>query len=117
MMKRYIVEFGTGADLHGGDFTLAAKRAVRDAISHCCLCGVSEILDKNADEMNVHVRIGSSQPDAIDTEAVLGEVPFGTRTIESVIGGLSVRGLEVPSLGKGDTIVIVIAALTVSFDL
>lgn len=117
MKKRYIVEFGTGADMHGGDHTTAARRAVKDAVSHCCLCGISEILNKKAGDMHVDVRIGSTQPDAVDTEAVLKEVPFGTRTIGVVPGGLSVRGMEVASLGKGDTIVIAVAALTVSFDL
>ncbi|MGD8844363.1 MAG: Lin0512 family protein [Desulfobacteraceae bacterium] len=31
--KRFIVEIGTGADLHGKDVTKAACRAVKDAIS------------------------------------------------------------------------------------
>ncbi len=33
MSKRYIAEFCTGVDLHGGDVTKAAKKAVRDAVS------------------------------------------------------------------------------------
>ena len=36
--KRFIVELGTGADLHGEDVTEAACRAVKDAISSNCLC-------------------------------------------------------------------------------
>ena len=36
-MKRFIVELGMGTDLHGGDVTKAAKRAVRDAVSKSCL--------------------------------------------------------------------------------
>ncbi|WP_034631412.1 Lin0512 family protein [Desulfotruncus alcoholivorax] len=39
MMKRYIIEFGTGIDFHGQDVTGAARKAVKDAISHACLCG------------------------------------------------------------------------------
>ena len=31
--KRFIVEIGTGVDLHGEDVTKAACRAVKDAIS------------------------------------------------------------------------------------
>ena len=31
--KRFVVELGTGADLHGADMTKAAVRAVKDAIS------------------------------------------------------------------------------------
>jgi uncharacterized protein (TIGR02058 family) len=42
--KRFIVEIGSGADLHGEDVTKAACRAVKDAISRSCLCGLVEIL-------------------------------------------------------------------------
>ena len=34
MKKRFLVEFGTGVDLHGGNVTKAAQKALRDAISH-----------------------------------------------------------------------------------
>ena len=36
-LKRVITEFGTGNDLHGGDYTKAAVRAVQDAIHHSSL--------------------------------------------------------------------------------
>ncbi|MEA2775561.1 MAG: hypothetical protein QOF90_967, partial [Acetobacteraceae bacterium] len=35
--KRVILELGTGNDLHGGDYTKAALRAVQDAIHHSSL--------------------------------------------------------------------------------
>ena len=35
--KRVILEMGTGNDLHGGDYTKAAVRAVQDAIHHSSL--------------------------------------------------------------------------------
>jgi uncharacterized protein (TIGR02058 family) len=35
--KRVILELGTGNDLHGGDYTKAAVRAVEDAIHHSSL--------------------------------------------------------------------------------
>ena len=44
MRKKYIVEIGMGADLHGQDVTKAGRKAVKDAISHSCLCGLQEIL-------------------------------------------------------------------------
>ncbi len=37
MAKRVILEMGTGNDLHGGDYTKAALRAVQDAIHHSSL--------------------------------------------------------------------------------
>ena len=39
MWKRYLIEFGTGADLHGMDVMEAATRAVKNAVSHCCMSG------------------------------------------------------------------------------
>ena len=35
--KRVILEMGSGNDLHGGDYTKAAGRAVDDAIHHSSL--------------------------------------------------------------------------------
>ena len=46
MGKRlFVVEIGTGVNLHGEDNTEAACRAVKDAISKSCLCGLVEILE------------------------------------------------------------------------
>jgi len=36
-LKRVILELGAGNDLHGGDYTKAAIRAVQDAIHHSSL--------------------------------------------------------------------------------
>ncbi len=40
-LKRVILEMGAGNDLHGGDYTKAALRAVQDALHHsaltCCV--------------------------------------------------------------------------------
>ena len=35
--RRVILELGTGNDLHGGDYTKAALRAVQDALHHSSL--------------------------------------------------------------------------------
>ena len=43
-MKRFLVEFAMGTDLHGQNVTKAACKAVRNAISNCCLCGISDCL-------------------------------------------------------------------------
>ena len=37
MAKRIILEMGSGNDLHGGDYTKAALRAVQDALHHSSL--------------------------------------------------------------------------------
>jgi uncharacterized protein (TIGR02058 family) len=43
--RRYLVEVGTGIDLHGGDATKAAPRAVKDAISHSSMVGLSQLFN------------------------------------------------------------------------
>ena len=115
--KRYIVEIGTGADLHGGDVTKAAQRAVKDAISRSCLCGLFDILGIDSpNRMHVAIKLGCPHPEEIRKAEVLQMVPFGTKELEVVAGGLGVRGLNLPELGPGDTIVIAVAALTVYID-
>lgn len=115
---RYLVEFGTGADLHGMDATKAACRAVKDAMSHCCLCGMEDLLGLKdpGRAMHVQVRVGCPKPETVDVRELERMIPFGTPEVEVVAGGLSVRGLAVPTLGEGDTILIANAALTVYVD-
>ena len=116
--RRYLVEFGTGADLHGLDAAKAARKAVKDAISHCCLCGMEELLGLKdpGKAMKVQVRVGCPNPEQVPPQEIAGMIPFGTPEVEVVPGGLSVRGLAVPALGEGDSILIANAALTVWVD-
>ncbi len=115
--KRYVVEIGSGADLHGGDVTKAAQRAVKDAISRSCLCGLFDILGIDSpQQMHVAIKLGVPHPEQIRKAEVLEMIPFGTTELEIVSGGLAVRGLNLPELGAGDTIVIAVAALTVYVD-
>lgn len=116
MLKRYIVEFGMGADLHGGDVTKAAVKAVKDATSRSCLCGLEDILNIDPTKMQVHVKIGCTDPNMVDEQTVLNAIPVGKGSIEVVKGGLGIKGLEVPEFGEGSTIQIAIAALTVYVD-
>jgi uncharacterized protein (TIGR02058 family) len=112
--QRFIVEIGTGADLHGGDVTKAAQKAIKDAVSHSCLCGLFDIVGiNNPNQMHIEVKIACPYPDKLDKNEVLKAVPFGSAQLEAVQGGLTVRGLDLPELGEGDTIVVAVAALTV----
>ncbi len=116
-LERYIVEIGLGADLHGGDVTKAAQRAIKDAVSRSCLCGLFDILHlADPGKMHIAVKIGCPDPARLERDRVLEAVPFGSKTLEAVEGGLGVRGLALPALGAGDTIVIAVAALTVYVD-
>ncbi len=118
--KRFVIELGMGTDLHGQDVTLAARRAVRNAIANSCLCGLSEILgmkDPN-EEMLIDVLIACPTPDTVDKEAVLAELPFGKKTIEVREGGMTSPGLYVPQLGDDSPdIVVANASITVSVNI
>ncbi len=113
--KRYIVEIGTGIDIHGENVTKAACRAVKDAVSRSCLCGLLEILElKNLEDVAVEIQVASPNPDQVDLEKVMAEVPIGRKSARAVAGGMTTKGLCVPQFApECDQIVVVNAAVTV----
>src|ERR671932_140078 len=86
---RCVTEMGMGVDVHGLDYTTAAKRAVFDALHHSSL-GFPRLIGKTADDMRVDVTIGVPKPEAVDRQAVLETLPHGNGTINVVPGGLQV---------------------------
>jgi uncharacterized protein (TIGR02058 family) len=114
--KRFVVEIGTGTDLHGEDVTKAASRAVKDAISKSCLCGLVEILGiKDLQAVQVDIQVACPKPDDVNLEQVKSIVPIGQKTARAVEGGMTARGLCVPDFTPDcDQIVVANAALTVS---
>ena len=110
-LKRIITEFGTGNDLHGGDYTKAAVRAVEDAVHHSSLSLIRS-LGVDARTMQVEVTIGVQRPDRVDAEAVKTALPHGQVTVKLVRGGL-----DVPDEAVGDVAIIASAAVTVRLDL
>lgn len=117
-MKRFAIELGYGADLHGADMTKAAVRAVRDAMSRVCLAGLVEILGlKDFAGVHVHVEVAVPVPEAVDTAALAPLVPIGTVSVKVVQGGLRTAGLLVERFGPDQSdIVAACAALTVSVE-
>ena len=122
--KRLIVEIGAGVDQHGhnNDCTNAAIKAIKNAISNNCLCGLSEICNlrepKDLTRMMVHVKIGAPYPETIDKKKVLKAIPFGEKLIEVVKGGLLTEGIMIKELGDtSDQIIVCNAAVTVSVKL
>ena len=109
--KRVILEMGAGNDLHGGDYTKAARRAVDDALHHSSLT-MLHTLGVGADGMYVDVTIGVQKPDQIDKEAVQAALPYGTVTVNVVKGGL-----DIPDEALGDVAVIASAAIVVRLEL
>ncbi len=109
--KRVVVEMGTGTSIRSGDYTMAAVRALRDALWHNSL-SVTRALGMDVDSMYVEVTIGVPNPDAVDTTKVLDVLPHGTGEVRVVPGGL-----EIPSEdGTGKTIM-ANAAAVVKLDL
>jgi len=113
--KRFIVELGTGVDLHGEDMTEAACRAVKDAVSRNCLCGLLEIVKlQDPGEMEVEVLVAVPKPEQVDLEKVKAVLPFGSNRVTAVAGGMTAPGLCLPQLAPDcDRIVVANAALTV----
>ncbi len=110
-VKRVILEMGTGNDLHGGDYTKAAVRAVADAIHHSSLSLIRS-LGLDARTMQVEVTIGAQRPDKVDAEAVKAALPHGQVAVKVMKGGL-----DVPHDELGDVAVIASAAVAVRLDL
>ena len=88
-MRRFILEMGAGNDLHGGDYTKAAIRAVHDALHHSSL-GFARALGRDSSAMHVKVTIGVQAPERVDAAAVESELPRGQVTVQVVHGGLDV---------------------------
>ncbi len=109
--KRIILEMGAGNDLHGGDYTKAALRAVQDALHHSSLSFI-RALKLDIHQMQVAVTIGVQHPEKVDAERVRTSLPYGQITVQVVKGGL-----DVPSDEGHDLAVIASAAIIVSFDL
>ena len=60
-LKRMVLEIGMGNDLHGGDYTKAAIRAVQDAIHHSSLTMLKS-LEIAPDDMYVEVTVEVQDP-------------------------------------------------------
>lgn len=105
--KRVILELGSGNDLHGGDYTKAALRAVQDALHHSSLSFIRSLgIDKR--QIDVEVTIGVQQPERVDLERVKASLPVGNVTVKAVKGGL-----DVPDPDHNDPAVIASAAVAV----
>jgi uncharacterized protein (TIGR02058 family) len=104
--KTWVLEFGMGVDVHGGDVTKAACRAVSDAIRHSSLPLLADVRERGG-RMLVDVTVGVPDPAAVDVERVRRELPHGEVTVRAEPGGLRVPG--------ADTL-IACAAITVRID-
>ena len=109
-LVRCVTEKGMGVDVHGLEYTLAATRAVFDAIHHSSL-GFARLVGATADEMIVHVLIGVPRPDKVQVDTVVDALPHGRTTVQVVVGGL-----ELLNEDGSDGTLIANAIITVSVD-
>ena len=105
--QRYVTEMGMGVDVHGSNYTKAAKRAVSDAIRHSSL-NFFRVLGKSPNDMEIIVKIGVAKPDQIDKNQIAKELPYGSITVEATSGGLDVSADD-----EADELVIANAAILV----
>ncbi len=110
VLNRYVTEMGMGVDVHGCNYTVAARRAVSDAIRHSSL-NFFKVLDKSPQDMCITLIIGVTNPNAVDVDSVAKELPYGKVKVDVVEGGLEISNEE-----GVDAIVIANAAVLVCFD-
>src|ERR1041385_3637580 len=106
--KRVILELGTGNDLHGGDYTKAALRAVQDALHHSSLAMIRSPKVKPPTAVVFVFTVGVQQPDKVSLEKVRASLPHGIVTVKAVKGGL-----DVPDPENNDPAVVASAAVCV----
>ena len=71
-----LLEIGSGTDLYGMDYTKAAVRALKDAISHSSITLFSSLgIDHN--EMEVKITIGVQEPRKVNLNSLLTQIPGG----------------------------------------
>jgi uncharacterized protein (TIGR02058 family) len=112
MMRTFVVELGTGVDLHGKDSTSAAIKAVRDCFAHVSLPGLRSVAGlTDLSQMQVDVILGAPAGTApIDTERVAAVFPHGKVNVAVEPGGLLAPG---GGVDPTDQILIVNAVLYV----
>ncbi|MBX5490778.1 MAG: Lin0512 family protein [Chloroflexi bacterium] len=116
-MRTFVIELGTGVDLHGQDPTRAAIKAVRDAFAHVSLPGLRQVAGvEDLDSVAIEVTLGvPPEVGTVDAARVAEQFPFGQVRVQVVPGGLLVAGDAFrPELGdRSDHILIVNAAIRV----
>jgi uncharacterized protein (TIGR02058 family) len=106
---------GMGIDQHGQEPTVAAMRAVRNAIAHNALPGIWEVAGlSDPNQMIVEVQVAVPYPEQVRQAEVLSVLPFGQKSLTVQSGGMVVQGRAIAALNdKNDEMLIAVAAVTV----
>jgi len=106
-----VMEFGTGADIRGQDYTKAAVRALQNALRHNSI-SIADALGMERTDMRVKILIGVAKPQEVDAAAVAAVLPYGQAEVEVVEGGL-----DTPLESGEGLVVMANAGLTVYLDM
>ena len=110
-IKRCLLELGTGVDLHGKDSTKAARRAVFDALRHSSVT-FPRVFGYDPQDMMVEVTIAVPNHESVRPDDVLKELPYGTKSINIIQGGLEIPG----AIEQNDSTIVANAAIIVGLD-
>jgi uncharacterized protein (TIGR02058 family) len=113
-LTRCLIEIGCGVDLHGSDSTKAARRAVADAFArnNVSFNTLAKMFHADVATLQVEATIGVPDPDSIDYDAVMEDLPRGKAILRVEQGGL-----RVPDDLGPDATVVASAVLVVRLDL
>ena len=119
--RKYLLENGTGVDLHGKDETKAAQKAIKDAISHSSMIGLGSLFKiasfaELEEALMVDVTIATPNPEKVDGEAVLSVLPEGKRRINIIKGGMIWPPENIDEAAKSHEVVMVNAIIVVLID-
>ncbi len=109
--KPFVIQTGMGVDVHGGDATTAAVRAIDEAIRHNSLVGLRTMGLTSIDQMKVEVTIACPMPESVNVEAVAKALPVGEVSVSVQEGGMLV-----PTPMDGDPMLIALASVFVSVE-
>lgn len=111
-MQRLLTEFGMGTSLRRGDYTEAARRALKNALWHNSI-NAAEVFGFPKDAMQITVQIGVQKPEAVDPAELAAVFPYGQPVIHITHGGLDVARPD----GDGNPTIMAQAAISVAFDM
>lgn len=109
-LKPMVMEFGTGADIRGQDYTKAAVRALENALRHNSI-SIADALGMERTDMQIKILIGVAKPQEVDAAAVAAVLPYGQAEVTVVEGGL-----DTPLESGEGSVVMANAGLTVYLD-
>ena len=114
--KRLLIEIGQGVDMHGADTNKAVKKALTDAMHHCCMAGLSEIFeitDKHG-KVRLDIDVYVPNPEEVEESLIRETMSFMYDDVGIRIhhGGADPEGIALNGMPKTN-ILVALAVITV----